>query len=104
MKPDARIALAATGFAVALFAIVLGAYAILANSTANASTLTGDVIAAEYDFPTVGSNKCTTACFNPITFTVGIGIEASGHVGSEFIDFSDHALTITFLQRTNFAS
>jgi hypothetical protein len=45
-----------------------------------------------------------TACFNPITFTVGIGIESSGHVGSEFIDFSDHALTITFLQRTNFAS
>ena len=101
MKLGGKRALPATGFAVVVAAVLT---AVLANATANAATLTGDVITAEYDQPTVGSNKCTTICFNPITFTVGIGIESSGHAGSEFIDFSDHALTITFLQRSNFAS
>jgi hypothetical protein len=83
---------------------VLAALTILTSPAAHAATLIGDVITAEYDHPTVGAGKCTSLCFNPVTFTVGSGIESSAHPSSEAIDFSDHALTITFLLNANFAA
>jgi hypothetical protein len=99
MKPSAKSVFAGTGFAFVLVAV-------MANATANSATLTNDLITVEYDQQTaLGTNRCANiTCFNPVTFTVGPGIEISGHVGAENIDFSDHALTITFLQRSNFAS
>jgi len=98
MKLSVKMALAAKDFAIALATVLLAVLlGVLAHSIANASTLTNDTITAEYDRPTLGSNQCTTLCFNPITFKVDITIESSGHVGRESIDFSDHALTITFI-------
>jgi len=101
MKLDTKMALAANGLAVVLAALTL-----LASATADAATLIGDVIAAEYDQPAIGSNKCTSLCFSPKTFTVQPFpfIESTGSVASELIDFTDHALTITFISHANFGA
>jgi hypothetical protein len=80
-------------FAGALTSALLGL-----TGGAHAATLVGSSISAEYDFPNLGTNLCTS-CFTPSSFTVGSGIETTLAFSNTTItfDFSANQLVVNFV-------
>lgn len=81
------------------FGLIVGGVVLLLSGTAsvaNATTLVGDQISAQYFYPTLGASCCGDVSFSSTSFTVGSSVETTlTAAGIPFtFDFSASALKI----------
>ena len=90
-----------------LFGIILAGSSPCLSTGAKASSLIGNSITAEIDFPSLGTPAGASDVFTPDPFTVGTGIEAVYSLsGTQIynVDFSAQALTLTFLVNVSYST